>query len=214
MPRLAAVLLVALAVGGCLGSDDDDAPQPRVATPEPTPAAEPVTVAGPLCDLLPSGDDPGAPSLIAGESADVVLTWIPVVTTFEAAVRASGMDAELRDMDDITILAPTDAAFERAISQTRLDRLLLRRRGELRRLLRAHVIEGELSLAELRDRGRVTTLAGTRLATRPAGTMARVGNARTVCADYQAANARIHVIGAVLGAGSGAPPTRPERHLG
>jgi hypothetical protein len=130
---VATAVLVALAVAGCGGSDDE-APQPA-----PTPAA---VVQGPLCDLLPSGDDPGAPATLPGEPAGVVLTWIPVITTFEAAVRAARMGPEL---DGVTILAPTDDAFNRAFSCARLD-----------------------------DR------------------------ARTVCADYRASNARIHVIDGVL----------------
>ena len=40
-------------------------------------------VSGPLCDALPSGDDPGAPESLTGEPADVALQWIPVLTTFE-----------------------------------------------------------------------------------------------------------------------------------
>jgi uncharacterized surface protein with fasciclin (FAS1) repeats len=187
MLRVAAALLVAIAAAGCGGSNDDDAP-------EPTPTPEAVTVQGPLCDALPAGDDPGAPATIANEPADVVLTWIPVVTTFEAAVRAAGIAPEL---DGVTILAPTDDAFARTYRRSRLDRLLLSP-ARARELVEAHAIEGPLSLAELRDAGTVTTLAGTTLEVAPAQEMVRVGRAKTVCADYQAAGARIHVIGRVL----------------
>jgi hypothetical protein len=180
-------VLVALAVAGCGGSDDE-APRPA-----PTPAA---VVQGPLCDLLPSGDDPGAPATLAGEPAGVVLTWIPVITTFEAAVRAARMGNEL---DGVTILAPTDDAFNRAFTRARLDRLLLSRQRELRTLLEAHVIEGTLSLADLRRAGRVTTLGGETIQVTPASRMVRFDDrARTVCADYRASGARIHVIDGVL----------------
>jgi uncharacterized surface protein with fasciclin (FAS1) repeats len=186
MQRLTAALLVATVVAGCGGSNDEEAPEP-----EPTPA---VAVQGPLCDALPAGDDPGAPATIADEPADVVLTWIPVVTTFEAAVRAAGIAPEL---DGVTILAPTDDAFARAYKRGRLDRLLLSP-ARARRLVEAHTIEGPLSLEDLREAGTVTTLAGTTLEVAPAQEMVRVGRATTVCADYQAAGARIHVIGSVL----------------
>jgi uncharacterized surface protein with fasciclin (FAS1) repeats len=184
MLRAAAAVLVALAVAGC---GEDDAPEP---TPTPTPAVE---VRGPLCDVLPSGDDPGAPQTLAGEPADVVLTWIPVITTFEAAVRAADLG---RELDGVTILAPTDDAFNRAFNRARLDRLLLSRPREL---VEAHVIEGEHSLADLRKTQTVTTLAGKTLRVSPASRMVRIGDeARTVCADYRASNARIHVIDGVL----------------
>jgi uncharacterized surface protein with fasciclin (FAS1) repeats len=156
-------------------------------------------VVGPLCDQLPSGDDPGAPASLTDKPADVVLQWIPVVTTFEAAVRASGLVGYLRKADGVTILAPTDDAFAAAFNRQRLDDLLLTRRRALRALVEAHIIDGSFSLAALRDAGSVSTLAGDRLAVTPAGDMARLDDAATtVCADYAAANASIHVIDGVL----------------
>lgn len=204
----AAVIVVA----GCGGSDGS------AQRPAATAAA---SVSGPLCDVLPSGDDPGAPATLVDESPAVALQWIPVVTTFEAAVRASGMGRELRD---VTILAPTDDAFTAAFDRQRLDDLLLSRGRELRALVEAHVVDGERSLSELLEAGEVTTRAGTRLVVSAvaggvpleagddggvrleagddgegADGPARLGGrARTVCADYSVAGARIHVIDAVL----------------
>jgi len=155
-------------------------------------------VAGPLCDQRPSGDDPGAPQTLTDEPADVVLQWIPVVTTFEAAVRASGLSGYLRKADSVTILAPTDDAFAAAFDRQRLDDLLLSRHRELRVLLEAHIIDGSFPLAAMRDAGSVTTIAGKKLDVAPRGAMARLGAATTVCADYGATNARIHIIDRVL----------------
>jgi uncharacterized surface protein with fasciclin (FAS1) repeats len=192
--RVAAALVAAIAAAGCSGGDDD--------TPDraaPAPATTTSVVAGPLCDLLPSGDDPGAPETLTDKPADVALRWIPVVTTFEAAVRASGLADDLRRADGVTILAPTDDAFAAAFDRQTLDDLLLSRRRELRALLEAHMIDGSLSLAELREAGSVTTLAGDTLTVAPKGAMARLDDrATTVCADYDVANARIHVIDGVL----------------
>jgi uncharacterized surface protein with fasciclin (FAS1) repeats len=193
--RVAAALVAAIATVSCSGGDDDMPDQAAPARETPRAAV----VIGPLCDLLPSGDDPGAPASLKDEPADVALTWIPVVTTFEAAVRASGLAGYLRRADGVTILAPTDDAFAAAFDRQRLDDLLLSRKRELRALLEAHIIDGSLSLAALRDAGSVTTLAGDKLTVAPAGAMARLGDgATTVCADYDVANARIHVIDRVL----------------
>ena len=173
MKRLCILLAVAVAVAGCGGSD------------------EPTTVSGPLCELLPSGDDPGAPASLRDEPAEVALTWIPVVTTFEAAARAANIP-----LDGTTILAPTDDAFAKAYGRQELDDLLLERPREL---VETHIVEGEHSLADLLDDGEVTTLAGDTLTIEPAGAMARLGGrATTVCADYAVAGARIHVIDGVL----------------
>jgi uncharacterized surface protein with fasciclin (FAS1) repeats len=193
--RVVAALVVAIAAVSCSGGNDDT--PDRTARARETPNA-PVVI-GPLCDLLPSGDDPGAPASLTDEPADVALQWIPVLTTFEAAVRASGLAGYLRGADGVTILAPTDDAFAAAFDRQRLDDLLLSRRRELRALLEAHIIDGSLSLAALRDAGSVTTLAGDELTVAPAGAMARFGDgATTVCADYEVANARIHVIDGVF----------------
>jgi hypothetical protein len=170
-----------------------------IGRPQAREAPTATVVTGPLCDVLPSGDDPGAPASLTGEFADVALQWIPVLTTFEAAVRASGLADDLRRADGVTILAPTDDAFTAAFDRQRLDDLLLSRPRELRAILEAHIVDGSLSLAALRDAGRVTTRAGDVLTVAPAGAMARFDDrATTVCADYDVANARIHVIDRVL----------------
>jgi hypothetical protein len=137
--RVVAALVVAIAAVSCVGCSDD---QPERARAPETPNAQAVT--GPLCDLLPSGDDPGAPASLKDEPADVALTWIPVITTFEAAVRASGLARYLHRVDSVTILAPTDDAFAAAFDRQRLDDLLLSRRRELRALLEAHIVNGSL----------------------------------------------------------------------
>jgi Fasciclin domain len=194
--RVVAALVIATATVSSSGCSDDT-PEPTVRARE-TPRAG--VVIGPLCDLLPSGDDPGAPATLTDEPADVALTWIPVVTTFEAAVRASGLAGYLHRAGGVTILAPTDAAFAAAFERQKLDDLLLSRQSELRAILEAHIVDGTLSLADLRDAGSVTTLAGDKLTVAPAGAMARFGDdATTVCADYDVANARIHIIDRVLG---------------
>jgi hypothetical protein len=193
--RVAVALVVAIAASSCSGGDDDKPEPPAQAREIPNARV----VIGPLCDLLPSGDDPGAPASLTDDPADVALQWIPVLTTFEAAVRASGLARYLRRADGVTILAPTDDAFAAAFDRQKLDDLLLTRKRELRALLEAHIVDGSLSLAALRNAGSVTTLAGDRLTVAPKGAMARFDNsATTVCADYDVANGRIHVIGGVL----------------
>ena len=200
--RIVAALVVAIVASSCSGGEDETPERAAGAgatTTAPSATANAPVVTGPLCDLLPSGDDPGAPASLRDDPADVALTWIPVVTTFEAAVRASGLAGYLHRADGVTILAPTDDAFAATFDRQRLDDLLLKRKRELRALVEAHIVKGRRSLATLRDAGNVTTLAGDTLTVAPKGAMARFGNrATTVCADYDVANARIHVIDGVL----------------
>jgi uncharacterized surface protein with fasciclin (FAS1) repeats len=207
--RLAAALATVAVTGGCLGADDE-ATKPAAAPLERTAKAV-HGVRGPLCDLLPTGTDPGAPVKLRSEPADVALQWIPVITTFESAVRAAGMASDLGKAGEITILAPTDDALMAVITQETLDELFLSRQGELRALLEAHIIDGAFSLADLRAAGAVTTRAGEEIEIAPATAMVRFDDgAETVCADYVTANAMIHVIDGVLGPlPKPAPPAGP-----
>ncbi|MEU5941368.1 fasciclin domain-containing protein [Micromonospora sp. NPDC047548] len=195
--RLAALAAVAVSLvltgAGCSGAEPP-APAGGAAAP-----AAPV-VRGPLCDLLPSGSDPGNPASLAGQPAEAALQWLPVLTTFEAAVRASGLAADLHGGSGLTILAPTDDAFAAKFSEENLDQLFLTDKDKLRGLLREHLVAGSLSLSDMVAAGKVTTLAGTKVAVTGGGGTARVADqADTVCADYRVANARIHIINRVLG---------------
>jgi uncharacterized surface protein with fasciclin (FAS1) repeats len=207
--RVAAALALAVLSGGCFGGDDEAA-DPADATLERTAKAV-RGVTGSLCGALPTGTDPGSPSRLRRERADVALQWIPVVTTFESAVRAAGMASELGKADDITILAPTDDAVMAALTQETLDELYVSRRQELRALIERHVVEGAFSMADLRDAGTVKTRAGEEVEIAPADTAVRLDDgAETVCADYVTANAVIHVIDGVLGPlPKPAPPAGP-----
>lgn len=188
----AAALCLVLAATGCSaggGESRSDAAAPSASG-----------VRGPLCELLPSGSEPGNPASLVGEAPAEALRWIPVLTTFEAAVRASGLAEELRNASGMTVLAPTDDAFAATFSEENLDELLLTRKETLRGLLREHLVAGSRSLADLLAAGEVTTLAGTRLTVTRAATGARLaGRADTVCADYRAGTTRIHLINRVLG---------------
>jgi uncharacterized surface protein with fasciclin (FAS1) repeats len=168
-----------------------------------TPAARSRTTAVPtgrLCDQLPSGNAPGNPAALTREPADTALQWIPVLTKFEAAIRASGLATDLRDAKHMTILAPTDDAFTGRISQRAFDELLLSRKDELRILVKSHLVDRSLSLSDLVDAGNVTTLAGTSVTVSRRDGVTRIADqAETVCGDYHVANGRIHIINGVLG---------------
>jgi hypothetical protein len=187
-------VVIVLVVAACSGSGAGDT---TITTPD---GSELPTLQGPLCEALPQGDDPGGPALLVVEPADVALTWIPVLTNFEAGVRAAGLDTELNTAEGVTILAPTDDAFTSTFTQDTLDDLLLFRQDEFGALLEAHIVEGEMTVAELIEAGTVTTVGGDTITVTAAGDMARFDDrAETLCADYQVANATIHVIDGVLG---------------
>ncbi|SCF24188.1 Fasciclin domain-containing protein [Micromonospora viridifaciens] len=190
--RLAALtaLGLSLVLAGCTGADASTSGAGGAASGA-------ATVRGPLCDALPAGSEPGNPASLAGKPPEEALQWLPVLTTFEAAVRAAGLAAELRGK---TILAPTDDAFAAHFSEDNLDELFIKDKDKLRGLLREHLVAGSLSQADLEAAGEVTTLTGTKIKVTGGGTTARLADkADTVCADYRATDARIHIINRVLG---------------
>ncbi|MFK3979143.1 fasciclin domain-containing protein [Micromonospora sp. NPDC050397] len=195
---LGTALLLAFVAAGCTTTGADGADRAAATAASAGPAG--AGVSGPLCEVLPAGTDPGNPASLTDKPVDVALQWIPVLTRFEAALRASGLAPELRSMKGLTILAPTDDAFAAKFSEDTLDKLFIERKDDLRELLRAHIVDGSRPLAELSAAGTVTTLDGTSVKVVATGTMARVADqADTLCVDYRAVNARIHIVNAVLG---------------
>ncbi|WFE54125.1 fasciclin domain-containing protein [Micromonospora sp. WMMD1155] len=195
-PRLRALALLVptLLLTACTSSTDT----PRAATQPPADTTPQVT--GPLCAALPTGTDPGNPTFLAGQPADQALRWIPTLTTFEAALRTSGVLTDLPAGTGLTILAPTDDAFAATFSEDNWDDLMTHHTDQLRTLLKAHLVSETHPIADLTTAGRATTLDGTTITVTRTGPTSRLGDrADTVCSDYQATNARIHIINAVLG---------------
>ncbi|MDO3705683.1 fasciclin domain-containing protein [Micromonospora sp. C28SCA-DRY-2] len=189
-PALAAAALL-LAATACTADDS--------ARPAPAPATA-VAVTGPLCAALPTGSEPGNPTFLAGQPAEAALTWMPTLTTFEAALRTSGALTGLDTTGGITILAPTDDAFAAKFSDDTWDTLMTRDHQKLRTLVTAHLIAGAHTVDELAAAGTTRTLDGTTLTVTRTGPTTRFGGkADAVCADYQAARARIHIVDTVLG---------------
>lgn len=181
-------------------------------SPDPTtPTPTPVSTQS-LCPFLPSGSDPGSPQDLADETADAAIDTIPVLSVFAAAMHATGFDAQLRKASGVTILAPTDDAFAADISEDELDNLLIKRHGDLRRLLESHVIGKKRLLASLAGGGGASALSGDRVTFATGGGGVRISeDANVICSDLGARNATIHVIDSVLGR---IQLTEPQPELG
>ncbi|MEW2427529.1 fasciclin domain-containing protein [Micromonospora sp. NPDC047644] len=191
--RTLGLLLPALLLAACTGN-------PATPRTDAAPASTAPQPTGPLCAALPTGTDPGNPSFLAGQPVEAALRWIPTLTTFEAALRTSGVLTDLPAGDGVTLLAPSDDAFAATFSEDNWDDLMTHHTEQLRTLLKAHLITGNHPIADLSTAGTATTLDGVSVTVTRTGPTARLGGrADTVCADYQATNARIHIINAVLG---------------
>jgi uncharacterized surface protein with fasciclin (FAS1) repeats len=176
-----------------------------------TPTPSPVLTQS-LCPFLPAGTDPGSPQDLAGKSADTAIETIPVLSVFASAMHASGFDAVLRKANGVTILAPTDDAFAADIPEDELEKLLIRRHSDLRRILETHVIQKRRTLTSLVGAGRATTLSGDPVTFAGSGEAVRISDdANVSCSDLGAANATVHIIDSVLGY---IQLTEPQEELG
>ncbi|MEU4400107.1 fasciclin domain-containing protein [Micromonospora orduensis] len=193
-PRLRTLALLAptLLLAACTGTPAASrTPDASTTTPQ---------VTGPLCAALPTGTDPGNPTFLAGQPVAEALRWIPTLTTFEAALRTSGVLDDIPTGTAVTVLAPTDDAFAATFSEDNWDDLMTHHTDQLRTLIKAHLSTGDHPIGDLATAGSTTTLDGATITVTRTGATTRLADrADTVCADYQATNARIHIINAVLG---------------
>ena len=144
--------------------------------------------------------DNGFPTLTC---TGVVTIWSivqnsDVHNTLEAAVLAAGLDGALSDLEaDLTLFAPTDAAFA-ALPDGVVDALLADPSGDLTQVLLYHVIGESLSSGEVAASSFLTTLQGEDVTVTVAGNVVLINDAAITVVDLVADNGVVHVIDAVL----------------
>lgn len=136
-------------------------------------------------------------SVLARAKAD------PRLTRLVALVEASGQ-ASMLQSENVTLLAPSNEAFDR-LPKGDLDRLLGEAgSSDLKELVRAHVLFQTVASSQLSAGQRQRTFGGRRLLVgRDGAGKPTVGGARIVQADITASNGVIHIIDTVL-----VPPAR------
>ena len=122
------------------------------------------------------------------------------LTTFLAAIEAAGLTQALNE-ENITIFAPSNAAFE-ALPEGTLDSLLQPENQEtLRRILAYHVIEGTVTSSEI-ESGEVTTAEGSpvnvQVNDEADSREVSVNGANVIEPDIEGSNGVIHVIDQVI----------------
>jgi transforming growth factor-beta-induced protein len=123
--------------------------------------------------------------------------------TLIAAVTAAGLGETLATTDNITVFAPTDAAFAKVPAET-LNAILADKKM-LTDILTYHVAPRRLSEKRLANAGSVTTLNGADIAvTGEPEDLVLNGNVNVILGDIKASNGTIHAIDSVL-----IPPAPP-----
>jgi uncharacterized surface protein with fasciclin (FAS1) repeats len=186
MKLLAAALagtLVFAACGDDGGDDDSASTTPPAETTETTEAP-----------MDPAAEEP---------TADIVDTAVAAgdFTTLAAALEAAGLVETLKGEGPYTVFAPTDEAFEAALTDLGLTAdQLLADTELLTSVLTYHVVEGEYPAADVvgLDGQSVATVNGAEVEITVDGESVMVNGATVTMPDVLATNGVIHVIDQVL----------------
>jgi uncharacterized surface protein with fasciclin (FAS1) repeats len=125
-------------------------------------------------------------------------------TTFIKAADATNLTGVLKTSPNLTVFAPTDAAFA-ALPAGELDRLMADK-AALQKLMTHHVINARVDSSKIKGaKGPVNTVANEPVELDGSGEVLRADNAAIVQADILATNGVLHVVDKVLmGAATGA----------
>ena len=162
----------------------------------PAPAA-PAPAAAPGAKLAPNGD------LIT------TLKMSTQFTTFVKALEATNLSSLLKASPGLTVFAPTDAAFP----QAKLDGLIADKAG-LQKMLLHYIINAKIDSTKIKGtHGPVASGAGDQIVLDGTADVFKADNANIIQADVVTSNGLIHVVDALMIAGSvpaTLPPPPPE----
>ncbi len=116
--------------------------------------------------------------------------------TLVSLVKQAGLAGALSAPGQLTVFAPTDAAFAKVPKATLAA--LAKDKAKLKAVLLYHVAKGKVTAAKVVKLKSVTTLQGGTLSIRVAGDKVFVGGAQVITPDVMASNGVIHVINKVL----------------
>ena len=120
----------------------------------------------------------------------------PQLSTLLALVKKAGLADELSGKTQLTVFAPTNAAFAKVPKAT-LD-TLAKNPAALKRVLLYHVVAGKVPAAKVVTLRSAKTLAGPTVRIRVTGKTVRINSAQVTKADVMASNGIVHVIDRVL----------------
>jgi uncharacterized surface protein with fasciclin (FAS1) repeats len=148
------------------------------------------------CAAVPTdASNPGSFQSMAQQPVATAASGNPLLSTLVSAVKQAGLVDSLNSAQDITVFAPTNAAFAKIPAAT-LKKVLADKKT-LTSILTYHVVPGKLTPADLA--GTHKTLQGTDLTVAGSGTDFKVdGASSVVCGNVQTANATVYIVDSVL----------------
>ena len=114
--------------------------------------------------------------------------------TFGKVLRKAGLEDTLRGVGPFTLLAPTDAAFDK-LPPGKLDNLMKpENKDELVSILNHHVLAGRSSAADMSQLTMAKTLGGQSVPVVSSGSKVKVDGAELTSRDIQSSNGVLHGI--------------------
>jgi uncharacterized surface protein with fasciclin (FAS1) repeats len=169
---------------------------PPVATPPTVTPAVPAAPATSVVAPTPPAATP-APGLTARGDIVETLKANGQFKTLVKALEATNMTGVLKTNRNLTLFAPTDAAFA-AMPAGEFDRLM-KDPAALQKLLTYHLVNASVDSGKIKGaKGGVGTVAGGELMVDGSGETLKAGSATIVQADVRLTNGVIHVIDKVL----------------
>jgi uncharacterized surface protein with fasciclin (FAS1) repeats len=173
-----------------------------VPTPEVSPTTTPETLPTPTPETTPTPTptptEPGAGTPSDGKNLLTVAEESGSFKVLLKALDAAGLKDKLKGNDQLTIFAPTDAAFAKLKPQDVKDLLDPKNKEVLVKLMTYHVVAGKIESKDLKS-GQVKSLEGGAISVKlddKKGVM--VNDAKVVKPDIQASNGVIHGIDLVI----------------
>ncbi|CEJ45787.1 fasciclin domain-containing protein [Umezakia ovalisporum] len=121
----------------------------------------------------------------------------PSFTTLTTALKAAGLTDVLQGQNQLTVFAPTDAAFARLPQDAVRDLLKPENKEILLKLLTYHVVSGTVLSTDLSS-GTVKSLEGGNIEVKVDANGVMVNDAKVVQADIKGSNGVIHAIDQVI----------------
>jgi uncharacterized surface protein with fasciclin (FAS1) repeats len=155
-----------------------------------------LTALAALALAVPAATAAPAESEASTKTIAALAASTPQLSTLLSLVKQAGLADELSGKTQLTVFAPTNAAFAKVPKST-LD-ALAKDKAALKRVLLYHVVAGKVTAAKVVKLRSAKTLAGPAVKIRVTGKTVRINTAKVAKADVLASNGVVHVIDRVL----------------
>ncbi len=155
-----------------------------------------LTILAALALAVPAASAAPAESAASKKTIAALAAETPQLSTLLSLVEKAGLADELSGKTQLTVFAPTNAAFDKVPKATLNS--LAKNPAALKRVLLYHVVAGKVTAAKVVKLRSAKTLAGPTVKIRVTGKTVRINSAKVAKADVMASNGVVHLIDRVL----------------